>query len=108
MDSRKLRTFHRVVARHIEALGSREDYKILLEIAATQQEGNRQTLKTLLQSVAIPESTLKRRLSSLVKKRLVMKQMTSDDRRVHCYSLPEKTLKVLAELVRDIRAFRWD
>lgn len=94
--------------RHIEQLGTREDFRILLEIAAGQNEVNCLTLKQLVLSAAIPESTLKRRLSRLVRERLVLKRITKNDHRVSCYSLPDKTVKILRELARDIRAFHWE
>jgi len=108
MDALGLREFNRLVGRHIEAFGTREDFKILLEIAAGQQQDSPPTLKQLLLDVGVPQSTLKRRLSRLVRMRFVVKRMTSNDRRVHCYSLPDKTLASLAELIKDIRGFRWN
>ena len=86
MDALGLRELNRLVGRHIEAFGTREDFKILLEIAAGQQQGNPPTLKQLLLDVSVPQSTLKRRLSRLVRMRFVIKRMTSNDRRVQCYS----------------------
>lgn len=108
MDVKRLRTFNQLAARHIEQFGTREDFKILLEIAAGQDNGSCLTLKQLLLSSSIPESTLKRRLARLVRQRFVLKRMTTEDRRVHCYSLHEKTRKVLHEMIRDIRAFCWE
>lgn len=108
MDALGLRELNRLVGRHIEAFGTREDFKILLEIAAGQQQGNPPTLKQLLLDVSVPQSTLKRRLSRLVRMRFVIKRMTSNDRRVHCYSLPEKILATLSRLIDDIRSFRWN
>ena len=108
MDALGLREFKRLVSKHVEAFGTREDFKILLEIAAAQQQGNPPTLKQVLLDVAVPQSTLKRRLSRLVRRRFVIKRMTSNDRRVHCYSLPEKTLATLSRLIDDIRSFRWN
>lgn len=108
MNETRLRTFNQLAAKHIEQFGTREDFKILLEIAACQGNGSCLTLKQLVLGAGIPESTLKRRLGRLVRERYVYKRMTTNDHRVHCYSLPEKTLKILRDLVRDIRAFRWD
>lgn len=108
MDALGLRELNRLVGRHIEAFGTREDFKILLEIAAGQEQGNPPTLKQLLLDVSVPQSTLKRRLSRLVRMRFVVKKMTDNDRRVHCYSLPEKTLASLTQLIADIRSFRWN
>lgn len=94
---------------HVTQFGTREDFKILLEIAACHEAEACLTLKQLvLCCVDIPESTLKRRLARLVRLKFAAKQMLSSDRRVHCYTLPEKTLKVFDGLVRDIRAFNWD
>lgn len=108
MDEIKLRKFNQLALRHIEQLGTREDFRILLEIAAGQYEVNCLTLKQLLLSASIPESTLKRRLARLVRQRLVIKRTTKNDHRVSCYSLPDKTLKILRELVREIQGFRWE
>lgn len=107
MDAIGLRTLNRLIGKHIEAFGTREDFKILLEIAVGQQEGSLLTLKQLLLCVGIPQSTLKRRLGRLVRQRLVTKQMTANDRRVHCYSLPDKTHASLQSLVREVRNFNW-
>lgn len=108
MDEIKLRKLNQLALRHIEQLGTREDFRILLDIAAGQNEVNCLTLKQLVLSASIPESTLKRRLSRLVSQRLVLKRTTKNDHRVSCYSLPERTLKILRELARDIRAFDWE
>ena len=108
MDALGLRELNRLVGRHIEAFGTREDFKILLEIAVGQQQGNPPTLKQLLVDVSVPQSTRKRRLSRLVRMRFVVKRMTNNDRRVHCYSLPDKTLVSLSELIREIRGFKWN
>ena len=108
MDALGLRELNRLVGRHIEAFGTREDFKILLEIAAGQEQGNPPTLKQLLLDVSVPQSTLKRRLSRLVRMRFVVKKMTDNDRRVHCYSLPDKTATTLARLIDDIRNFKWN
>lgn len=108
MDVKRLRTFNQQAAKHIEQFGTREDFKILLEIATRQHDGNCLTLKQLVLSAAIPESTLKRRLGRLVRQGFVLKRMTTEDHRVHCYSLPEKTLKIFRELIHDIRCFRWE
>ena len=107
MDAIGLRALNKLVAKHIESFGTREDFKILLEIAAAQQQGSLLTLKQLLLGVGIPQSTLKRRLSRLVRRRIVTKQMTENDRRVHCYSLPEKTCNALCTLIDDVRNFKW-
>jgi DNA-binding MarR family transcriptional regulator len=107
MDAIGLRGLNRIVAKHVEVFGTREDFKILLEIAASQQEGIPLTLKRLMLCVDIPQSTMKRRLSRLVRRRFVTKQMTPNDRRVHCYSVPEKTQASLNALVADIRKFNW-
>lgn len=108
MDEIKLRILNQLTLRHIEQLGTREDFKILLEIAAGQNEVNCLTLKQLVLSASIPESTLKRRLARLVRQRLVLKRITKNDHRVSCYSLPERTLKILRELAREIRSFSWE
>jgi DNA-binding MarR family transcriptional regulator len=108
MNVKKLRAFNMLAAKHVTQFGTREDFKILLEIAACHGEGACLTLKQLVLCVDIPESTLKRRLARLVRLKFAVKQMLPSDRRVHCYTLPEKTLKVFDGLVRDIRAFTWD
>lgn len=87
--------------------GTREDFKILLEIGAGQQQNSPLTLKQLLLEVDIPQSTLKRRLSRLVRKRFVTKKMTPNDRRVFVYSLPDKTQITLKALVADVSGFKW-
>ncbi len=63
MYVRKLRTLNQIVGKHIEQFGTREDFKILLEIAEYQESDSRLTLKQLVLSAEIPESTLKRRLA---------------------------------------------
>lgn len=108
MYAKKLRALNQLVARHVEQFGTREDFKILLEIAACNGTESCLTLKQLILSAEIPESTLKRRLARLVKMRLVLKKTALGDGRVHCYSLPEKTQKTLDSLASDIRGFRWD
>jgi DNA-binding MarR family transcriptional regulator len=108
MDVKRLRTFNQLAAKHIEQFGTREDFAILLDIAAGEQHGNCLTLKQLLLSSSIPESTLKRRLAGLVHRRFVLKRLTVEDRRVHGYSLHEKTRKILTEMIRDIRDFCWE
>lgn len=107
MDAIRLRDFNRLVARHIETLGTREDFKILLEIAASQQKGTPLTLKQLLIDVNVPQSTLKRRLASLVRRRIVTKQMTANDHRVYCYNLSDKAQTILKKLIADIREYHW-
>lgn len=108
MEEIILRKLNLLALRHIEQLGTREDFTILLEIAAGQTEVNCLTLKQLVLSASIPESTLKRRLARLVRQKLVIKRITKNDHRVSCYSLSEKTLKILRDLARDIRYFRWE
>lgn len=108
MSANGLRAFNRLVGRHIEVFGTREDFKILLEIAASQEQGTPLTLKQLYLEVGIPQSTLKRRLSRLVRRRFVTKRMTTNDHRVHCYSVPERTQVALRSLIDDIRVFTWN
>ncbi|MDQ5877964.1 MAG: hypothetical protein QG616_138 [Pseudomonadota bacterium] len=108
MYVRKLRTLNQIVGKHIEQFGTREDFKILLEIAEYQESDSRLTLKQLVLSAEIPESTLKRRLARLVRLRFVQKKTSASDQRVHCYSLPEKTMSSLTELAKTIRGHRWD
>lgn len=107
MDAIGLRGLNRIVSKHVEVFGTREDFKILLEIAAAQQEGNPLTLKRLMLCVDIPQSTMKRRLSRLVRRRFVTKQLMPNDRRVHCYGVPEKTQNSLHTLINEIRKFSW-
>ncbi len=108
MDVIRLQKFNELAAKYIEQFGTWEDFKILLDVAAGENHGSCQTLKQLLLSSSIPESTLKRRLAKLVRQRFVLKRMTTEDRRVHCYSLHEETRKVLDEMIRDIRSFCWE
>ncbi len=108
MNVKKLKAFNQLAASHSEQFGTREDFKILLEIATVEGNGNCLTLKQLTLSTSIPESTLKRRLARLVSKRLVLKKMTAEDRRVHCYSLHDKTRKILHDMIEAIRVFCWD
>jgi len=107
MDASRLKSFNKLVGARIEGFGTREDFGILLEIAASEQEGSCLTLKQLMLGVGIPESTLKRRLARLVRLRHVAKRMTANDHRVQCYSLPERTRQTLATLIAEIRAFDW-
>jgi DNA-binding MarR family transcriptional regulator len=108
MDVKRLKAFNQLAASHSEQFGTREDFKILLEIATAGDNGNCLTLKQLTLSASIPESTLKRRLSRLVRKNLVLKRMTTEDRRVHCYSLHDKTRQTLHDMIEAIRVFCWD
>jgi DNA-binding MarR family transcriptional regulator len=108
MDFRKLKAFNELAARHIDRFGTHEDFAILLEIASHQQQGNSLTLKQLVLCSAVPESTLKRRLGRLVRQKYVDKKVTDADRRVHGYSLPEKTIRSLHDLMRDLRVYQWD
>ncbi|HEX5802202.1 MAG TPA: MarR family transcriptional regulator [Azospira sp.] len=107
MSIASLRRFNHLAARHIERFGTREDFKILLEIAAHQQTGDCLTLKQLVLCCSVPESTLKRRLARLVRQGFVIKEMTAEDRRVHCYTVPEKAMKFLHSFIDEIRAFDW-
>lgn len=107
MDATRLSAFNRMVEARITAFGTREDFRILLEIAAHEQKGQCLTLKQLMLGVDIPESTLKRRLARLVRLRYVAKRMTANDHRVQCYSLPERTRQTLATLIAEIRRFDW-
>ena len=108
MYVRKLRTLNQLVAKHIEQFGTREDFKILLEISEYQNTDSCLTLKQLALSTEVPESTLKRRLARLVRLRFVAKKTSSGDHRVHHYSLSEKTMNALTELAKSVRAYRWD
>lgn len=107
MSITSLRKFNNLAVRHIEHFGTRDDFKILLEIAASQQEGTRLTLKQLVLCCSVPESTLKRRLARLVRRGFVIKEMTAEDRRVHCYTAPEKTMRLLHAFINEIRVFDW-
>lgn len=108
MGVKNLRAFNSLAEKHIGQFGTREDFKILLEIAVHQQEGNFLTLKQLVLCAAIPESTLKRRLGKLVHKKFVYKQLTPGDRRTHGYGLPEPTIRTLHTLIEDLRSYPWD
>ena len=71
MEARKLRGFIQIAMRHLNRFGTREDFLIVLEIAAQQEEGQHLTLKQLVHWGAVPESTLKRRLARLAKRGLI-------------------------------------
>ncbi|MFC5302975.1 MarR family transcriptional regulator [Azospira restricta] len=107
MSIASLRKFNQLAVKHIERFGTRDDLKILLEIGARQQAGERMTLKTLMLCCSVPESTLKRRLAKLVRQGFVIKEMTANDHRVHCYTVADKTMKLLHAFIDDIRAFEW-
>lgn len=107
MDAVKLQSLNCLVGSYTERFGTREDFKILLEIGAHQQKQVPITLKGLLHGVNIPESTLKRRLSRLVRKRFVLKQAMPTDNRVSIYRLSDPTLKILQEMAEAIRTFDW-
>lgn len=107
MSIASLRRFNQLAVKHVERFGTKEDLKILLEIGAHQQAGERLTLKTLMLCCSVPESTLKRRLAKLVRQGFVIKEMTVDDHRVHCYTIADKTAKLLLAFVDDIRVFDW-
>lgn len=107
MNIPRLRRFNQLIVKHVERFGRRDDFKILLEIAAQQETGAPLTLKRLVLCCSVPESTLKRRLSRLVREGFVHKRMTEEDHRVHCYTVAERTLKQLRSFIVDIRAFDW-
>ena len=108
MDAVRLKALNLRVGRCLEGLGTRDDFKIILEVAASQQEGAPITLKQMLLNLDIPESTLKRRLSRLVRARLIVKRMTANDRRVYCYEVTERSRQALIEVIRELRGFRWE
>lgn len=108
MNISSLRRFNQLAVRHIERFGTRDDFKILLEIAASQQEGDCLTLKQLMLCCSVPESTLKRRLARLVRMGVVIKEMTAEDRRVHCYFVSDKTMRQLGAFIEEIRSFDWN
>lgn len=107
MSIASLKNFNQLAVKHIERFGTRDDLKILLEIGTHQQAGERLTLKTLMLCCSVPESTLKRRLAKLVRQGFVIKEMTADDHRVHCYTIADKTMKFLHAFADDLRAFDW-
>lgn len=107
MSISNLRAFNQLAVRYIGRFGTRDDFKILLEIAAAQETGESLTLKQLVLCCSVPESTLKRRLARLVRLGFVIKEMTAEDRRVHCYTVAEKTVKQMHVFVDEIRAFSW-
>jgi len=102
-----LRRFNQLAVSHVEQFGTRDDFKILLEIALRQEAASKLTLKQLMLCCGVPESTLKRRLARLVRERMVIKEMTADDRRVHCYTVSDKTLARLRNFIDELRAFKW-
>jgi len=102
-----LKNFNQLAVRHVEQFGTRDDFKILLEIATHQEAGDPLTLKRLMLCCSVPESTLKRRLARLVRQRYVIKEMTAEDRRVHCYTVADKTLTRMRSFIDEIRAFEW-
>lgn len=108
MDAIRLKALNLRVGRFLEGLGTRDDFKIILEVAACQQEGAPITLKQMLLNLDIPESTLKRRLSRLVRARLIVKRMTANDRRVYCYEVTERSRQVLIDVIRELRGHRWE
>lgn len=93
--------------RHLTRFGTREDFLIVLEIAAHQDEGHCLTLKQLVLWGAVPESTLKRRLARLVKLGHIVKTAANGDKRVFHYSVPEKSMQRLDLMLRDLRNHRW-
>ncbi len=107
MNIPSLRRFNQLAVKHIERFGTRDDFKILLEIATHQETGDPLTLKRLVLCCSVPESTLKRRLSKLVREGFVIKKMTDEDHRVHCYTVAERTMKLLRGFIVEIRAFDW-
>jgi len=107
VEARKLRGFIQIAMRHLNRFGTREDFLIVLEIAAQQEEGQHLTLKQLVHWGAVPESTLKRRLARLVKLGHVVKTAVSNDRRVFHYSVTDKTMQRLEIMLRDLRSHRW-
>ena len=108
MDAVRLKIINLRVGRAIQGLGTRDDFKIILEVAACEQEGNPITLKQMLFNLDIPESTLKRRLSRLVRARLIVKRMTANDRRVYCYEITDRARQILTEVTRILRGFNWE
>ena len=108
MDAVRLKALNLRIGRAIQGLGTRDDFKIILEVAACEQEGTPITLKQMLLNLDIPESTLKRRLSRLVRARLIVKRMTANDRRVYCYEITDRARQILTEVTRILRGFNWE
>ena len=107
MEIRKLRQFAKMAIVHLDKIGTREDFRIILEIAFNHEPGNCLTLKQLVLSGIAPESTIKRRLGRLVKQGLIVKFASNGDRRLQHYQVPPRTLETLRSLARDLRSFDW-
>lgn len=97
----------RLALQHIDRIGTREDLLIVLEIASNDRPEGCLTLKQLVLSGIAPESTLKRRLSRLVRRGLVSKSPIEGDRRVQRYEIEPKAMDTLRALGRDLRRFDW-
>ena len=108
MDIRKLKNFTQSALRHLRQFGTREDFLIVLEIAVHQRDGAPMTLKQLTLWGEVPESTLKRRLSRLLKLGLIRKTAADGDRRIYLYQVSDKVLDQLSRFHQELKAFRWN
>ena len=108
MDIRKLKSFTQCALRHLRQFDTREDFLIVLEIAVHQCDGVPMTLKQLTLWGEIPESTLKRRLSRLLRLGLIRKTAANGDRRIYHYQVSEKVLEQLSRFQQDMKAVRWN
>jgi|SRR6266581_2881975 len=98
---KKLREFQKTRLPHLRSI---EDFDIIYEIGASQENGGgRMTSKRLALLGIAPPATLQRRLSRLVALGVIEKQPACEDGRIVELSVSRKTAEAYANLARQLR-----